>query len=162
MVSTSPRATPTVMGGHSLYARQPSHENQLNPETLGAVIRQRRKELGMTQEELGDQSGINQSQVSHLERGSIRMPSLELLRRLADALNLPAGYLLELAHFPGAFRRGWPDYIAEGVERLPESEKEAFFAYLHYLLKGGDELSEREWTLAMTYMDHIKQRSRED
>lgn len=66
---------------------------------LGAVIRERRQELGLSQEEyaarVGD--GITQGDVSHLERGLIGRPRTLRMVLLADALGWSAAELMERA-----------------------------------------------------------------
>ena len=74
--------------------------------TLGRTIRDRRQELGLTQEELADRigAGVTQSEVSRLERGKIRLPRRERFERLAGALGLPPGELLARSGWAGAER----------------------------------------------------------
>jgi transcriptional regulator with XRE-family HTH domain len=70
---------------------------------------------GLTQEELAERAGLQQSAISHYEAGR-REPNLANLRRLVWALGESADYLL-------ATRRGTDDcYREEGVaaERQPE------------------------------------------
>ena len=46
-----------------------------------------RQNAGLTQKELSKKTGISQADISRLENGS-RNPSIALLQRIADALNL--------------------------------------------------------------------------
>lgn len=64
--------------------------------TFGQVIRQRRMELGLTQESLAARVGDNvrQADISRLERDYITMPRRSRLEALAQALDVSAGYLL--------------------------------------------------------------------
>ncbi|MEA2511069.1 MAG: Helix-turn-helix domain [Thermomicrobiales bacterium] len=64
--------------------------------TLGAVVRSRRLELGLTQEELAARigGGVRQAEVSRLERGRVDTPRPRQLWALAAALGLPPGELL--------------------------------------------------------------------
>ncbi len=55
--------------------------------------RRRRKELGLSQEELGARAGIQMADISRYESGS-RDPRLSTLARLAEALELSIGDLL--------------------------------------------------------------------
>lgn len=77
-----------------------------NQATLGQFIRQRRVELGMTQEEfatlLGE--GKRQSEVSRLERDRIGLPRRERLERIAEALDVSVGDLLVRSGWAGADR----------------------------------------------------------
>ncbi len=79
------------------------------PGSLGAVIRQRRSELGWSQEELaarvsdeGDE--VRQSDISRLERGRVGLPRRARLLRLAAVLGLAPGDLLARSGWAGADR----------------------------------------------------------
>ena len=61
---------------------------------LGANVRYHRKRLGLSQERLALDAGMERSYVSDLERGT-RNPSVRALGRLADALGVDAKVLLE-------------------------------------------------------------------
>jgi transcriptional regulator with XRE-family HTH domain len=56
-------------------------------------LRSRRKELGLSQEQLGARASIQMADISRYESGS-RDPRLSTVARLADALDLPIGDLL--------------------------------------------------------------------
>ena len=60
---------------------------------LGNRIRDRRIELGMTQEELGNAIGVSRAAICEYEKSS-RMPKIDKVSKLASALNLEVGYLL--------------------------------------------------------------------
>jgi len=53
---------------------------------FGQLVRKRRRDLDMSQEELGDKSELNRGYISDIERGK-RNPSLEVIDRIAKALN---------------------------------------------------------------------------
>jgi transcriptional regulator with XRE-family HTH domain/tetratricopeptide (TPR) repeat protein len=57
---------------------------------IGERLRRRRLAAGLTQEELSARSGLSVRSISDLERGRTRRPRRETMRRVADALNLPA------------------------------------------------------------------------
>jgi len=61
---------------------------------LGIRIRARRLELGISQEDLGDRSGLHRTYIGHLERGEVN-PSLLNILRVAAALDIDAGDLLK-------------------------------------------------------------------
>jgi transcriptional regulator with XRE-family HTH domain len=67
----------------------------LSPKRLSAVIRKRREELGLTQEQVAKAAKVTKNYVTMLERGKRKNPSLPILRRIADVLNVPVGTLLE-------------------------------------------------------------------
>lgn len=68
---------------------------------LGGRIKQRRHELGLTQAALAFRSDVHYSYIGSLETGS-RNPSVDLVARLAKALEMDLGRLLEgLQDFKG-------------------------------------------------------------
>ena len=64
-------------------------------EALGKRIRQKRREAGITQEQLAEMAGISVAFVGHIERGT-RVLSVETLLRLCLALEMSADDLLGL------------------------------------------------------------------
>jgi transcriptional regulator with XRE-family HTH domain len=60
---------------------------------LGLAVKQRREQLGLTQEGLANDSGLHQRWISNVETGK-RNPSYASLRRLAAGLDLSASELL--------------------------------------------------------------------
>lgn len=57
-------------------------------------LRRRRKELGLSQEQLGARANIQMADISRYESGS-RDPRITTIARLAQALDVPIAYLLE-------------------------------------------------------------------
>ena len=72
--------------------------------TLGQVIRRRRMELGLTQEELAERvgDGVRQAEISRLERDRVTLPRRARLEQIAQALQLPLGVLLARSGWVGA------------------------------------------------------------
>ena len=62
--------------------------------TLGQKIRNRRGELGLTQNELSEKSGVSQPYISLLEKGNFN-PSAVYLFKLSKALSVDIEELLE-------------------------------------------------------------------
>ncbi len=58
-------------------------------------MRRLRQDKGWSQEELAHRAGMHRTYVSDLER-SARNPSIELIDKLAVALGVPVGELLDL------------------------------------------------------------------
>ena len=54
---------------------------------LGEAVRVRREELGLTQAELAERTGLKQPAVARFEAGGT-MPTIPMLERLAEALEL--------------------------------------------------------------------------
>ena len=59
---------------------------------IGKHIRALRKQRGLTQEEVAHRAGMHVTYLSGVERG-VRNPSLRNIRRIAEALEVSAGYL---------------------------------------------------------------------
>ena len=62
-------------------------------ETMGAIIARRRKELGLTQEQLAERVDVSTSSIGQIERGE-KKPSAETVAALGDSLGVTADYLL--------------------------------------------------------------------
>lgn len=63
---------------------------------LGAAVKARRRELGLTQEQLSLRADLHQRWISNVETG-LRNPSYASLRRLADGLDLTTSELIRRA-----------------------------------------------------------------
>lgn len=61
-------------------------------ERLSLAIKQRRQELGISQETLAEQAGLHRTYIGDIERGA-RNVSLETIEKLAKALQLPISEL---------------------------------------------------------------------
>jgi putative transcriptional regulator len=64
---------------------------------LGQLIKQKRKELALTQRELAKKLGVEASHVAYLEGGK-RNPSLSLMARLEQALGISRQQIFLLSH----------------------------------------------------------------
>ncbi len=101
-------------------------------EGLGARVKRRRKQLGMSQVALSQSAGINQGYLSEIERGR-RRPSNQTIHALAVALDLPEAVLvgegrehdnpqpLEVEHLPlfGSIPAGPPAQSQEQLQLFP-------------------------------------------
>lgn len=63
---------------------------------LGAAVKARRLELGLTQEQLSLRAELHQRWISNVETG-LRNPSYASLRRLAEGLDLTTSELIRRA-----------------------------------------------------------------
>ena len=88
------------------------------PKRIGDFIRQRRQELGLTQEELAERIGENvrQAEVSRLENNHIALPRRARLDAIAAALEVSLGDLL--------VRSGWMDesHLPPFAEESPDPD----------------------------------------
>ncbi|CAI8841170.1 Helix-turn-helix transcriptional regulator [Pseudomonas marginalis] len=60
---------------------------------FGKVLRQKRKEAGLTQEQLAHDADIQRNYVSLIERG-IHLPTIAVVFKLAQALRCPPSVLI--------------------------------------------------------------------
>lgn len=56
--------------------------------TVGQLIRERREELGLTQWQLYEMTGVRQHYISQIERGKVQYPGLDILASLGDVLGI--------------------------------------------------------------------------
>ena len=61
---------------------------------FGRAVRRLRVSQGLSQEALADQAGIHRTYIGGIERGE-RNPTLTMIHRLAEALEVPPARLLE-------------------------------------------------------------------
>ena len=65
-------------------------------ESFGVVLQKVRTQVGMSQEELSNRSGLHRTYISDIERG-MRNVSLRNIEKLAKALGVPAWQLIRIA-----------------------------------------------------------------
>ena len=61
---------------------------------FGAAVREKRFELGLSQEELANAAQVERSHMGKIERGE-HLPNLVLILRLAKALSVKPGHLVD-------------------------------------------------------------------
>ena len=72
---------------------------------FGDVVREKRAELGLSQEALAERCGVDRKSISRVETGTFS-PSLDRVWRIADGLDIPISQLFaELAEPPTGKRR---------------------------------------------------------
>lgn len=68
---------------------------------VGLIIATLRKMRGLSQEQLAERSGISRTHISNIEAPNVvKAFSLDILYRIADALNVEAHDILKFATFP--------------------------------------------------------------
>ncbi len=105
---------------------------------IGSCVRERRLQLGMTQEELGERAELHPSYIGQIERG-IKKSSLKTLALLAAALDVRLGELLDES--PGRPRSAWEGKIDALLRDKSDAQKEILYSTLRHLSK---ELSGRK------------------
>ena len=77
----------------------PKDANELDPEAIGPKIRRRRKELGLTLDELAGRTGVSKPYLSLIETNRVaNPPSDDKLRRIEHALGFSPAELVSQAH----------------------------------------------------------------
>lgn len=98
--------------------------------SIGNQIRKYRKEANISQKELGNRLGMSQQQIAQYENGN-RMPKIETLQKIADALDV---YIGKLDDKWGAdilnnkedyikFRKQLSDYEADVQKKADKEER---------------------------------------
>ena len=116
---------------------------------ISQLIKDRRKQLAITQTELAKQSSLTPAAISQFESGT-RKPSFDTLSNLADALKVTTDYLL------GKRRESYDDLLADpkvsmmfkGMMELPEKDKEMMFEFYQFLRMRQDEEGMQEAKLS--------------
>ena len=95
----------------------------MNTNDIGKKIRERRKELGMTLDELARAVGVSKQTIFRYEDRTIENIPIDKLHKIAGKLNVSIAYLLELK-----VEVGYEDFIAlkekEGFRELISILKE--------------------------------------
>ena len=92
-----------------------------------------RKKRGMSQDDVAIKSGFKPAAVSHFETGA-RKPSFDNLRRLSDALNITADYLLGRTNDPEGFAEADVAF-RHGFEQLSSEQREIAQEFIEILAK---------------------------
>ena len=118
---------------------------------ISQLIKDRHKQLAITQTELAKQSSLTPAAISQFESGT-RKPSFDTLSNLADALKVTTDYLL------GKRRESYDDLLADpkvsmmfkGMMELPEKDKEMMFEFYQFLRMRQDEETMEEAKLSVS------------
>ena len=114
--------------------------------TTGERIKQLRKELGLSADELGEMIGKDRSTIYRYERGEVENATVDVIPRLAKALQTTPQYILGWDNKPAFY---WVDpsramelselakqwYSWTRVLRWTEQERELFIAQAHYIMR---------------------------
>ena len=114
--------------------------------TTGERIKQLRKDLGLSADELGEMIGKDRSTIYRYERGEIENATVDVVPRLAKALQTTPQYILGWDNKPMFY---WLDptcamelselaeqwYSWTRVFRWTEQERELFIAQAHYIMR---------------------------
>lgn len=112
-------------------------ENNNVKSTFGERVRERRKMLRMTQEELGQKTGYSKAGISLIETGQ-RDIDTETTMKFADALDVIPAYLMGWADEFGEITYGQEDPIESAIK---SASTEDLFRYMQMIT---DELRRRK------------------
>jgi len=134
---------------HTAYEWHGGTARIVAPMTLGRRIRELREQRGLTQEQLGDLIGKDQNYVSQLERGTIRMPHLEVLDSIARVLGTTRYDLLKAA--------GWIEEDAP----IPDMAEVLINPRIQFFASIEGELGEEDWQLLYDFVEFLRNRKRQ-
>ena len=89
---------------------------------IGRRIKQRREELGMTQEELGNLLWLNKSTIQRYETGKIAKIKLPVIHAMAKQLNVSPEWLILKSDEMGSFHERYDLYRNGKAETLDDVE----------------------------------------
>lgn len=88
-----------------LIEEQPASPTLLSPAQISDIIRARREGMGLTHEQLAEQTGITVAVIKKWEKGKIAEPRIDLASNLARALDIPTSTLLGVQEDETSIRR---------------------------------------------------------
>ena len=100
--------------------------------TFGQKLTLCRKELKLSQAEVGKLSGINGDIIGKYERDEMK-PSIDTARKLADALSVSLDYLVSDGELKVLDKKTLKRL--EDIDKLPEKDKNNIFYTLDNLIK---------------------------
>jgi transcriptional regulator with XRE-family HTH domain len=112
------------------------------PETaLGKRIRELRQIAGLSQSELADRIGVHSSYIGHLETGRIKLPSQDILLKMAKVLDASSEDLLRAAGYlpPEAPNLDLADpklrFYLSSLGDLPEEDRQLIIEIIRQFLE---------------------------
>lgn len=126
----------------------------MSPKLIGAVIRDRREAMNMSQATLASRIGVDQQMISRIERGGpgSRMIPAEMFNAIADELETTVASILEEAGYevgttatpmpaPVGF---WAKLPRDAADRLTISQMNALAKVAQELLEAGEKDQAKE------------------
>lgn len=90
----------------------------MSPAELAQLVRTRREQLHLTQNELARRVGVSRSEISEIEAGRVRHPRAAVFARLGKVLALPAAALFAAVGYAAGDVLGGPEFAE--LEDAPE------------------------------------------
>lgn len=95
----------------------------MGAEELGAYIKQRRQELGISQRQLAKRAGLSASYMAQIEKGSVKWPK-KFIDGIAKALDVP---VIELALYAGLINIEGMEETAPPLVEMENAARDAAF-----------------------------------
>lgn len=89
--------------------------------TFGQILREFRESKNITREQLARKVNISTTAFYYYEKDQ-KIPSIDVLRKIAKALNVSTDYLLGLTDIPKSFDNEIPDFVKERLSKLETLE----------------------------------------
>ena len=96
--------------------------DKINYKEIGKRIKQKRKELNLTQEKLSEMLEISPTYISEIERGT-GISSLATITKIANVLNLDLDYLIL-----GISNTNIDKTFSNLLERIPKKDQKLFIS----------------------------------
>ena len=104
--------------------------------TIGAKIKTRRKAKGLSQEKLGELTGLSTNFIGQIERGT-RQAALDTLAKIVDVLETDLGTLFE------DFKTGKKSPVDAEISALTEAARTMGLEDLKFMRKMAERLAKR-------------------
>lgn len=106
---------------------------------IGKIIRDKRRSLGLTIEQLAEKADVSESLVSQLERGVNSNISLNKLERISSAVNLKLPELFDQPEHTGIQYLELLDYLANLSREDRETLSQKILSLLRFMDKSADQ-----------------------
>ncbi|WP_254871150.1 helix-turn-helix domain-containing protein [Bacillus sp. Marseille-Q1617] len=98
---------------------------------VGDILKHYRDERGLTINELSQLAGISKSYISSIERGLQKNPSIQVLQKLADTLNISLTQLLKFKSDDISVDEEWLQLVTKAIEE--GLTKHEFLEYIQFI-----------------------------
>ncbi len=116
--------------------------------TFGEFMRTLRVGRGLTLRRVEELADVSNAYLSQVERGERGVPNIKVLRRLADAYDVPVSTLIEAAEVSSkrstAKTTTIPEFVSRGYEKLSAEKKRTLESFLEHLVEQETKKSKRK------------------
>jgi len=110
-----------------------------NELSVSENVHKYRKNARLSQNQLSEKAGVSRTFISDLERGANKLPSINILCRLAEALNISVDNLIQdtLTVYAPSDNDSLSKEIAETLHCKSERDLQTILSYINYLAANG-------------------------